>query len=365
MRSTHTLLCFIVVLLFSIGLLMIYGTTSAEIIDRSLEKDWYMATLRQVLFGLIGLVLGGIFYITGYQKLLKHSHLLLWVVIGSLAIVFVPGIGCKINGAKRWISLMGFTFQPSEMAKYILPMILIKQILQKPKLSFFGFITLLLPFFLSLVLVILEPDNGTAAVMICCAMLCFFLLKVPALYWALPSFLVVVTAAGFAFHMPHVKSRLTVYLHPEQDLLGKGHQPYQAKIAAGSGRLTGRGIGESLQKMTYLPEARSDYIAAIYAEECGFIGILFLIGLYLAILFLGMKIALLAKDPLGFHIAAMITFLITLQAFVNLGVVSNLLPSKGTTLPFVSQGGSALMVSFAILGLLLSVSKQEKSYVKA
>jgi len=160
--------------------------------------------------------------------------------------------------------------------------------------------------------------------------------------------------------MSHVPDRIRVYLNPELDLQGKGHQPHQARIAAGSGGLLGKGIGESLQKMDYLPEARSDYIAAIYAEEFGFIGMLGLIMLYMTIGGIGFAIAAKAPRIEGFYLVSILTFLICFQAFLNLGVVSGLLPSKGTNLPFFSHGGSSLMVNFIAIGLILSVAKKIK-----
>jgi cell division protein FtsW len=160
--------------------------------------------------------------------------------------------------------------------------------------------------------------------------------------------------------MPHVSSRIKVYLHPELDIRGRGHQPYQAKIAAGSGQLLGKGLGESMQKLNYLPEARSDYLAAIYAEEFGFVGVLGLISLYLVITFAGFFIAIKARDKIGFYLALIMTFLISFQAFLNLGVVSGLLPSKGITLPFFSQGGTSLIVNLMALFLVLSVAASSK-----
>jgi cell division protein FtsW len=158
--------------------------------------------------------------------------------------------------------------------------------------------------------------------------------------------------------MHHVADRIKVYMNPEYDLKGKGHQPYQAKIAAGSGGLLGKGLGESLQKLEYLPEARSDYIAAIFAEESGFVGMTGLILLYMTIGFCGFSIAQRAKDADGFYVAAIFTFLICFQAFLNLGVVSGLLPSKGTNLPFFSQGGSSLLANMMALCVLLNVAHQ-------
>jgi cell division protein FtsW len=180
------------------------------------------------------------------------------------------------------------------------------------------------------------------------------------LYWAVPLFVISLLGATAAYHMPHVHDRIQIYLHPERDLRGKGHQPHQAKIAAGSGQLLGRGLGESLQKLNYLPEARSDYIAAIYAEELGFIGVLAMIGLYITLASSGFVIAMHSKEKGAFLLAAILTFLISIQAFLNLGVVSGLLPSKGMTLPFFSQGVSSLMFNFIALFILLDISRKAK-----
>jgi cell division protein FtsW len=157
-----------------------------------------------------------------------------------------------------------------------------------------------------------------------------------------------------------VQKRLHVYMHPELDILGKGHQAHQAKIAAGSGGILGRGAGQSLQKFTYLPEAQNDYIAAIFAEEFGFLGILLLVVLYMSLIFAGMGIALKSPHPEGSLLAMVLTFLLGLQAFLNLGVVSGLLPSKGVNLPFFSQGGSSLIANLIMMTLLLNVGKNEQ-----
>ena len=152
-------------------------------------------------------------------------------------------------------------------------------------------------------------------------------------------------------------------MHPELDLKGRGHQPYQAKIAAGSGRLLGKGPGNGLQKLSYLPEAQNDYIAAIYAEEFGFVGMMALITLYLILASIGFYIAFQCGDRGGYYLASCAAFLISLQAFLNLGVVSGLLPSTGLNLPLFSQGGSSLMANIAGLSLLFSVAKGTGSVV--
>jgi cell division protein FtsW len=179
-------------------------------------------------------------------------------------------------------------------------------------------------------------------------------------YWALPLSLLLGVGALGAYQLPYVHDRIEIYLHPELDLKGKGHQPHQAKIAAGSGQLFGRGLGESLQKLNYLPEARSDYIAAIFAEEMGFVGIFGLIAMYAVFTFSGIAIATQARDKGGFLLASILTYLISAQAFLNLGIVSGLLPSKGMTLPFFSQGGSSLIVNISALFLLLDIARKAR-----
>jgi cell division protein FtsW len=163
----------------------------------------------------------------------------------------------------------------------------------------------------------------------------------------------------FAYNLSYVSARLKVYMNPELDLKGKGHQPYQAKIATGSGRLFGRGPGNSLQKLSYLPEAQNDYIAAIFAEEFGFLGIFSLICLYMSVACLGFYLALFSDTKEGFYFASTITFLIAFQAFLNLGVVSGLLPSTGLNLPLFSQGGSSLMANIFGLGLLVNIGNHK------
>lgn len=350
-----------VLLLFSFGLLMVFNTTSAEILDRFLEAETHLPLLRQMAYALLGVALGVVAYCIGYQALLRLSPLLFTAATLLLAFVFLPVIGCTLNGSHRWISLFGLTFQPSEAFKIILPLTYIHWFLQrKTEVDLKAFLKMLSVLFIPIILILLEPDHGATAILLMTLVVLFFLSKIRFSYWAIPLCVLSCFAIVGASQMPYVRSRIEVYLHPELDLKGKGHQPHQAKIAAGSGKLWGRGLGESLQKLNYLPEARSDYIAAIYAEETGFFGMLVLIVSYAVFTFSGIAIAFRAKDPPGFFLAASLTFLVAIQAFLNLGIVSGLLPSKGTTLPFFSQGGSSLLMNIVILFLLLDIARQSK-----
>ncbi len=330
-------------------------------IDRGISSGTHSVFQKQFLYGGVGVLLGWTAYFIGYEKLIAWSGLLLIAMSAVLCALFVPGIGQAINGARRWIILFGFSFQPSESIKLLIPAYYISWYLkQSIPIHFRSFVRVVCLLFIPVALILLQPDHGTTAIIICTMIVLFFLTQIRWSYWALPLFIFVGLGGFFAYQTPYVKNRISVYIHPELDLRGKGHQPHQAKIAAGSGQLFGRGLGESLQKLNYLPEARNDYIAAIYAEETGFIGILFLIGLYMSFTYAGFFVAARSADPAGFLLASILTFLISMQAFLNLGIVSGLLPSKGMTLPFFSQGGSSLIANTVALFILLDISRREK-----
>ncbi len=343
------------------GLLMVFNTTSAEIIDRSLAINTHTALLKQTFYGCVGILCGLIAYRCGHAFLIRWSVPLLIAGSCLLVLLFIPGIGAVINGARRWLLIFGYSFQPSECIKILVPAVYIRWYLEQEKpIALIPFLKILAWLSIPIGLILLEPDNGTTCIILSLLILLFFLTRVRLFYWAFPILLLISLGGVAAYHMPHVRSRLEIYIHPELDLRGKGHQPHQAKIAAGSGQLFGRGLGESLQKLNYLPEARSDYIAAIYAEETGFIGILVLIVLYMILTYAGFAIAIQTADPGSFLFASVLTFLISMQAFLNLGIVSGLLPSKGMTLPFFSQGGTSLMVNIAILFILLDISRKAR-----
>lgn len=360
------LLVLAVTAIFAMGLVMVYNTSSAEILDRSLDKNTAIAFFRQIAYAIIGLMLGFAFYRLGYQSLLKFCKPLFILGIVLLLLVFVPGIGKVKNGAHRWIGIGDITLQPSELVKYFLPLVYIDYIMKKKGelLSFFDFAKIMAILGSAIFLVMVEPDNGAAAVISASLVPLIFLSGVRFRYWFLPLMILALVAGVVAFSHPYVRGRVQVYLHPELDLKGKGHQPHQAKIAAGSGGVFGRGAGESLQKFTYLPEAQNDYIAAIFAEEFGFVGILLLISLYMLLAFAGFSIAFKTRDPPGAYLAMTITFLIALQAFLNLGVASGLLPSKGVNLPFFSQGGTSLVANLIGLSILLNIAKEPHPELK-
>jgi cell division protein FtsW len=348
--------------IFVMGLVMIFNTSSAEVLDHALSRSTHQALFKQIIYACIGFGFAGVVWYVGYQRLLAWSPYLLAFFCFLLLLILIPGVGREVNGSKRWLGIGNFSFQPSEFVKYLVPLYLIHRLLpiNPLALSFKEFFKLMGIVSVPIFLVLIEPNNGTAGVIGLTALVLCLLACIPLKYWAFPIGLALVIGVTSAYHLPYFTARIQVYLHPELDLKGKGHQPYQAKIAAGSGGFWGRGPGNSLQKLSYLPEAQNDYIAAIYAEEFGFIGIVCMILLYMLIGYIGFYIAHMTHNRAGFYLAAIITFLICFQAFMNLGVVSGLLPSTGLNLPFFSQGGSSLIVNIMGIGMLLNISFQQK-----
>jgi cell division protein FtsW len=353
----HYGLLLVVATIFAMGLVMIFSTTSAEVLDHDLDRSLYHSFVRQIFYALVGIGMGYGVWKMGYRDLLKASPLLLIFFTVMLVLVLIPGVGREINGSRRWLSLGGLSFQPSEFVKYAVPAFFIYELMQwkehvLPLRIFLLWVGITL---VPIGLILIEPNNGTAAVVAVSLVVVFFLARLPAKMWALPLLIVALVGGVSASQLPYIKARIKVYMNPELDIQGKGHQPLQAKIAAGSGQLFGKGPGQSMQKLSYLPEAQNDYIAAIFAEEFGFVGMVILILLYTIFICIGFSIAFHAPDRAGFLLAGAVTFLISFQAFMNLGVVSGLLPSTGLNLPWFSQGGSSLMANMAGVGILLSI----------
>lgn len=360
--SRHSISLIVAVsLIFAMGLVMVFNTTAAEVLNRSLAISTHHALVKQLMYAFLGLCGALVIWFLGYRNFIRLSGPLLCGITLLLVLVFIPGIGQRINGANRWIGIAGYTFQPSEFAKFLIPLYFVRCLTREGRpMLLKEFFTVLTKLAIPIGLILIEPDNGTVAVIIMCLIILLFLTRIRWLYWGMPLLILMFCGVFAASRMPHVPDRIRVYLHPETDLLGKGHQPHQAKIAAGSGNLFGRGLGKSVQKLDYLPEARSDYIAAIYAEEFGFMGICSLILLYMAIGYYGFRIAAESRSRDAFYTVSILTFLICFQAFLNMGVVSGLLPSKGINLPFFSQGGTSLVANFMAFCLILNVASTNK-----
>ncbi len=355
-NSTVAYFILIAVFLYGIGLVMVFNTSSAAVLDSGVNRNLYIPLFKQVIFGVGGFFGGWSLYKLGYKRVLALAPALLVFFTFLLMLVFVPGIGMTANGAKRWITLLGISMQPSEFVKYIIPLFFIHEVLKYgQEITLKEFLPILGKIAIPLFLILIEPDNRTTIMIGGTLVVLFSMCSIPKRFWVTPLIIGLLGVGFFASTRPYVAARINVYVNPELDLRGKGHQPYQSKIALGSGGWTGKGIGQSLQKLSYLPEAQNDYIVAILGEEMGFLGIFVIIICYMTLTLLGIKIAFFTEDKAGSYVAMAMIVLISIQAFINFGVVSGLLPTTGLNLPLFSQGGSSLIVNSCVIGLILSI----------
>jgi cell division protein FtsW len=358
MERDRLLILLIATLLTGIGLMMILNS---GVYQRTLGEDSPSSFFlkRQLVWVCISVVALIMVSNVSYEFLVRVSPLLLLGCLALLVLVFVPGFGVARNYARRWIQLGGVELQPSEVVKYGLIIYFAGALAGRQRrierLS--TFVTLAVVLALPLLLILAEPDLSTSllvgltvGVMLLCG-------GVRLRYLAGSALLALPALALTILRSPYQLNRIIAMLDPVAHRQDFGYQQYQALIALGSGGLFGVGLGESLQKLGFITYAHNDFIAAIIGEEFGFVGICALLLLYIALVVLGFRIAFRARDLRGTLLAVGIASLIGLQAIFHLGVVSSVLPATGLNLPFVSFGGSNLLMNFVGLGILLNVSR--------
>ena len=356
--STAILVCF--------GLVMIYSASSISAMtseDMGYNPFYYVQ--RQLGFAAAGVVLAFIVSRIDYRAVVRNLQVPIWIVtIGMLAIIFTPIAGADAYGATRWISIGPFSFQPSEFAKitilisvsYLAQQYFIDQTIDQMEFFKKFAIAALVP----LVLILAQPDKGSTLIIVGTLLVIGYLADVDRRVLAT---IAVAGFIGFAFLSlkdDYSRARVVTMLNPWADYYGAGYQLAQGFYAFGSGGIFGVGFGFSRQKYSYLPMAHNDFIFAVIGEELGFIGVLGLLAVFGALVWAGFKIARYAPDLTGRLIAAGCTSMFIIQAFVNIGGVLGLLPLSGKPLPFISYGGSTIMSSILMVGLLMSVSRQSR-----
>jgi len=341
------------------GLVMISSASSVLAYEKFKQAGDYYYVWRQGLNVLLGIVAMLFFSNFDYRRYRALAMPLLAGTTVLLIMVFIPHIGSEIKGAHRWLNL-GFSFQPSELAK-ITFLIYICAWLESRKERLEGIWSGLLPFILMLglisLLIILEPDLGTLTIIILSSIAVFFASGAPVWHFgSLGAFLAVIFSI-FIASRSYRWNRLMTFLKPSAETLGTGYHVNQAFIAVSQGGLWGLGFGKSIQKLKYLPEPHTDSIFAIVCEELGFFRAALVILAFFYLFYLGLKIARRAPDTFGRLLALGLTCTLTIQAFVNIAAMLGLLPLTGVTLPFVSYGGSSLVISFIQVGILLNISR--------
>lgn len=354
MKELDLTLLIVILTLTGIGIIMVYS--SSAIIANDELNDSYYYLKRQIVWFIIGIVLMRIFMNLRYDSLRKLGPILLLISITALVLVLIPGIGKTLGGATRWIKIGSYTFQPSELAKFACIFYAADSLARKQDVIE-NFLRSLLPHLIIIgalfTLLLLQPDFGTAVVILCVIfIMCFvsgvklFHLILPVLI-ALPFIYILITKVGYR------QRRILAFLDPWKYQKGSGFQIIQSFIALGSGGIFGEGLTESKQKLFFLPKPHTDFIFAVIGEELGFIGAFFIIVLFIILLYKGMMISLQSKDMFYKLLAVGVTSLIGIEAIINIGVNVGFLPTKGTTLPFISYGGSSLIFKLASVGVLL------------
>lgn len=338
------------------GLIIVYSASANLARERLGSEFFFLARHSVYLFTGLLLCLG--FAHFPYRKLSTLTPLIVIAAFVLLALVFIPGIGVTRGGATRWIGVGGFTFQPSEAAKVALVIYLARYASRERDLFDFaegwvkpGLVTaaLILP-------ILSQPDFGTSVIMSTTFLLVLFVAGTRAIYPMGIAAALVPVASWLVLTSDYRRRRLMGFLDPWNDMSNTGFQIIQSLLAFHGGGVFGRGLGESKQKLFFLPEAHSDFVLAVVGEELGTIGVLAVFGCFVAIVWRGYGIALRQGDPFGRLLAFGLTTLIGLQASINGFVVLGMLPTKGLTLPFVSYGGTSLLVTLSCIGILMNVS---------
>ncbi len=354
---------FVVFLLAFCGL-VIFISASFSLLSRS-GANFYGIAFNHIVFGLCGGLIGAfILSITPFQVLKKYSLFFFIFSVLLTLMVFVPGIGIKSNGSHRWINFFGQTFQPSEVLKIatILYMASVfANLKEKIKDWKYGLAYFIAISSIIAVIFILQPDTATFGVLCVPLLAMFFTAGGKMRHILLIGLFGISVFIGLYFTMPYIKARVDTFIHPAANSLGSGYQIQQSLIAIGSGGLTGRGFGQSLQKFSFLPEAISDSIFAVFSEEFGFVGSVAIILLFVFFAVRGLKIASNVPDMFGRLTVVGIVILLTMQAFVNISAMIGIIPLTGEPLPFISQGGTALLFEFIAVGIVFNISRYQKT----
>jgi cell division protein FtsW len=345
------------ILLVGISIVMVYSASAVMAMDRYHQPYYFL--IKQLMWAALGVAL--MWVVMRFDYRMYREPAFIWTSLGLVALALIAVLfGAPVNGARRWLGVFGLGVQPSELAKLV-AIFFIAALLERRMHRIDDVRYALLPICIVVLLfvglILPEPDFGTAmSLVIIAAMMVFaaglsYRYIVGALLCALPTIYLV--AMGTAYR----RRRMLAFLNPWDDPLGDGFQVIQSMIAIGTGGLTGKGLMNGVQKLFYLPEPHTDFIYSVISEELGLAGATVVLICFLVITWRGLRVALRAPDNFGSFLAVGLTTMVAVQALVNISVVLGLMPTKGIPLPFVSAGGSSLLISLVGMGILLNVSQ--------
>lgn len=348
-------------LLMLIGIIMVASSSWPDSIEK--YGNMFHYTFKQVLAAFIGIISLFLTIKIPFKIYEKYAVLLFLATLLLSILPFIPGIGMSINHSSRWINLRVTTIMPSDFLKIGAVILTAKYLSRLKNDDICKFNLSIIPMFIilafSTILILKQPDLSTAMVLAASIIAMFIVAGLPGFYIFITSVIGFSCVLFFIFFKKSGYSRISRligFINPLQNKTGAGWQISQSLYAVAMGKFTGVGLGNSNQKFMYLSQAHNDYIYAIICEELGFIGAFLILILFLALSYEGIKVALSTEDPFGYYLAVGITFLITIQAFVNIAVALSLVPATGLTLPFISYGGSSLIAYFIMIGILINIS---------
>ncbi|MBA4396581.1 MAG: putative lipid II flippase FtsW [Syntrophus sp. (in: bacteria)] len=352
----------ITLILVTIGTTMIYSSSSILAMERFKDAQFFLK--KQVFYVVIGM--GAMVLMTklDYHRLKKLAYPGIFLSVILLLLIFVPYLGIKAGGARRWLNLGFVSFQVTELAKVCIVLFLAHFLTRKANyLKTFsrGVLIPLLVTFVFIILIAWQPDFGATVMLAMILMLMLFLAGCRVTHLAGLTALLIPAAVWMIMFKSYRIDRLKVFLNPWNDPGNKGFQIIQSLLSFGSGGTFGVGIGDGMQKLFYLPEPHTDFILSVIAEESGFVGVAVIILLFAVLIIRGFMVAFRAPDLFGTLLAAGLTMVLAMGAFINIAGVMGLIPLKGLTLPFLSYGGTSLVMSLTTVGILLNISSHVRT----
>lgn len=359
-RSPDIILLMVTLILITVGTAMIYSSSSIIALERFKDGQYFLK--KQILFVFIGLVSMILMTKIPYSSLKKFAYPGVIVSIILLSLLLIPHVGLRRGGATRWLNLGFFSFQVTEMVKIamvvFLAHLLTRKVHQLKKFTR-GVLVPLSVTSVVILLILLEPDFGTAVIIAAIMLLMMSLAGSRIRHLLILAAAFIPLAALLVWHKGYRLARLTAFLDPWKDADNTGFQIIQSLLSFGSGGTFGVGIGDGMQKLFYLPEPHTDFILSIIAEESGFVGVTIVIVMFILFVLRGFMISLKAPDLFGTLLAAGLTMVIALEAFINIAGVMGIIPLKGLALPFLSYGGTSFIMSMTAVGILLNISTQK------
>ena len=358
-KKVDKILLLTTIVLSLFGILMIYSSSSIWAEYKFNDSFHYLK--YQSIFFLIGLIIMYIISKINYKFYYQKSNLIIIICLILLILVLIPGIGSVRNGSRSWFGIGSLGIQPSEAAKLGLIIFTSKYLSNSERYvknylkGVFPILGITLLFFL---LIMIQPDLGTGVILVMAIISLLFIAGVNMKFFILGGVIGIIGVVILIIIAPYRMDRITSFIDPWSDALGTGFQIIQSLYAIGPGGLLGTGFGNSIQKHFYLPEPQTDFIFSIIAEEFGVAGAFIVVGLFTIILWRSIKISLNTKDLFSKYLSFGIIFQMIFQTIMNLMVVIGMIPVTGVTLPFLSYGGSSLLISMASIGILLNISRE-------